>query len=84
VVLGTAEDRDALVDWCRERRIEVARHYGSLPDSRFGRHVADPSDRCPNAAELSARLLRLPLHHQLSSGDVDRVVSALTEWRSRR
>jgi dTDP-4-amino-4,6-dideoxygalactose transaminase len=84
VALPTAADRERLIDWCRDRRIEVARHYGSLPDSAYGRRVADPRDRCPAAADLAERLVRLPLHHQLSNEHVDRVLSAVTTWTPRR
>jgi dTDP-4-amino-4,6-dideoxygalactose transaminase len=80
VMLPPPLERRSLVDHCASRGVEVARHFGSLPDSRFGRSIRDPRDRCPNAGELAERLVRLPLHHDLSDDDVTRVLDAVTTW----
>lgn len=80
LVLPTGSDRDRFVAHCAARGVQTARHYGSLPDSRFGRTVRHPDDRCPNAAHLGAALVRLPLHHELTDQDVARVVSAVSSF----
>lgn len=77
LVLSESLPRDRFVAHCAELGVQVARHYGSLPDSSFGRTVRHPDDRCPNAAILGDQLVRLPLHHQLDDSDVDRVVAAV-------
>lgn len=76
-------DRSEFVEHCAARGVEVARHFGSLPDSTFGRSVAHPDDRCPNALALADRLIRLPLHHDLTDDEVDRAVDAVTTWPGR-
>jgi dTDP-4-amino-4,6-dideoxygalactose transaminase len=38
---------------------------------------SDQHAACPKAAELSRRVLSLPLHPQLSDNDVDRVIDAV-------
>lgn len=78
MVLPESMPRDTFVAHCARHGVQVARHYGSLPDSTYGRSVRDPDDRCPNAAVLGERLVRLPLHHQLDDVDVDRVIAAVT------
>lgn len=82
--LPQGADRDHFVAHCDRHDVEVARHYGSLPTSRHGRRIADPRDRCPNAAILASDLVRIPLHHHLSDPDVERVIDAVTTWRPGR
>lgn len=74
-------DRNDFVLHCDTAGVEAARHYGSLPQSRFGRSIATPGDSCPNAAVLATQLVRIPLHHQLTDDDVTRVIDAVTSWR---
>lgn len=81
VCLPGGSDRTSFVGHCADAGVEVARHYGSLPASRFGSSIADPADRCPNAEVLAEHLVRIPLHHQLSDDDVTAVIEAVTSWR---
>lgn len=69
--------RGALVDRCARADIEVAQHYGSLASSRFGSTLSGRDD-CPEADGFARRLVRLPLHHQLTDDQVDRVIAAVT------
>ena len=78
LVLPSQVDRVEFVAHCAGFGVQVARHYGSLPDSAYGRRIRNSADDCPNAAVLAERLVRLPLHHQLDDEDVDRVVEAVT------
>lgn len=78
LVLPEGLPRDAFVEHCARHGVQVARHYGSLPDSTYGRSIRHPEDRCPHAATLGERLVRLPLHHLLDDDDVDRVIAAVT------
>ncbi len=74
-------DRDAIVTRCREQGVEVARHFGALPASPYGRSIARPDDGCPVAQRFARQLIRLPLHHQLTDADVDRVLEVVTALR---
>ncbi len=71
-------DRDAIAAVCRGQEVEVARHFGALPASPYGRTIAHPEDACPVAQRFAEQLLRLPLHHQLTDADVDRVLEVIT------
>lgn len=79
--LPDGTDRRDFVEHCDTHGVDAARHYGSLPESRYGRRIADPRDRCPNAEMLSNGLVRIPLHHALTDVDVDRVLDVVTSWR---
>ena len=78
VRLPDGDRRADVIAHCTAAGVEVAQHYGSLPDSAFGRTLVVRGDDCPVAHDLSARLLRLPIHHELTDEQVDRVVTALT------
>ena len=78
--LPAAADRPAFIEHCRAAGVQSAWHYGSLPTSTFGRSIAHPDDTCPNALDLAARLVRIPLHQALSDADVERVIEAVTAW----
>ena len=77
IALPDALPRTRFVAHCASAGVEVAQHYGSLPDSRFGRTIRHPDDVCPVASDLAGRLVRLPIHHELSDADVDRVLEAV-------
>ncbi|MFN8016875.1 MAG: aminotransferase class I/II-fold pyridoxal phosphate-dependent enzyme [Acidimicrobiales bacterium] len=74
-------DRSGFVAHCAARGVQVARHYGSLPESAYGRRLVQPGDACPGASVLGERLVRIPLHHDLDDAAVARVVDAVTSWR---
>ncbi|MCU1497017.1 MAG: TDP-4-keto-6-deoxy-D-glucose transaminase [Acidimicrobiales bacterium] len=78
LVLPEAAQRPGFVARCAEGGVQVVRHYGSLPASAFGRTIARADDACPAAADLSDRLVRLPMHHELDDADVDRVLEVVT------
>lgn len=78
LVLPPSLPRERFVAACARRGVQAARHFGSLPESRYGRLVARPEDRCPGAAELAARLVRIPLHHRMGTEDVEHVIETVT------
>lgn len=53
----------------------VAGHRGAVWEARF----TDPEDLCPNSTRLAACGLALPLHSQMTDGDVRRVAEAIRE-----
>lgn len=81
LVLPAVGDRPGFVEHCAAAGVEVARHYGSMPTTPFGRTLRRPSDATPVADDLARRLVRLPLHPDLDDDAVDRVVEAVRGWR---
>jgi len=78
VLVPDGADRDAFVDRCRELGVGAARHFGSLPQSAYGRTLVRPGDECPVASDFAARVVRLPVHGQMTDTDVDRVLEVVT------
>lgn len=81
VVLPPGLERDVFVAHCSSHGVQTARHYGSLPESQYGSRIRHPDDKCPVAGELGERLVRLPVHQDLTDDDIDRVVDAVTRLR---
>lgn len=67
-------DRETLIADLNARGINTGVHYRNNLDYPM---FADQHATCPKAAELSQHVLSLPLHPQLSDGDVARVVEAV-------
>jgi dTDP-4-amino-4,6-dideoxygalactose transaminase len=67
-------DRERLIADLNARGVNTGVHYRNNLDYPM---FADQHDACPNAAEVSQRVLSLPLHPQLSDDDVVRVIEAV-------
>lgn len=77
-VVSSAE-RQALQQHLGTLDIPTAVHY-PVPLSRQPAFAEFKPDRCPNADQLCARVLSLPMHAQLSDVDVDRVISGVESF----
>lgn len=77
VLLPDAEMRSRVMGELRQQGIYTTFHYVPLHDSVAGQRFAARPTECPVSSDVSARLLRLPFHNQLTVDDTDRVVSAL-------
>jgi dTDP-4-amino-4,6-dideoxygalactose transaminase len=72
--------RQHFIDHLSERGIAAVSHFEPLHLSPMGRkHGGRPGD-CPVAEAAAATLVRLPLYTDLSPGDVDRVIAAVTSF----
>ena len=80
-VVAIAE-RDALRRHLAAQDIPTATHYPvPLPRQKaFAEFRTARSGRCPNADQLCARVLSLPMHPCLASHEVDRVVSQVRSF----
>ena len=73
-------ERDQVLDALTDRKIGVGVHYLSIPEhpfyqERFGWRP----EQFPNAMRIGRQTLSLPLSPRLTDGDVDDVVSAMTD-----
>jgi len=69
--------RDALMAHLRARGILAVFHFQPLHLSAMGRRFGGAPGDCPVSEDLSRRLLRLPLHNDLSESERERVVAAV-------
>ncbi|HVT59472.1 MAG TPA: dTDP-4-amino-4,6-dideoxygalactose transaminase [Thermoanaerobaculia bacterium] len=77
LLLPSLADRQALIAHLKARGILAVFHYVPLHLSHYGRKVGRNLDGCPVAADISDRLLRLPLFYDLSDSDQSKVIAAV-------
>jgi dTDP-4-amino-4,6-dideoxygalactose transaminase len=75
LLLETGDARNALMDHLRARGILAVFHYIPLHSSPAGQRVGYRADDLPITEDLSARLLRLPLFHDLTEAEQGEVIS---------
>jgi len=80
LMLPSLERRQGLIDWLRARGIQSVFHYTPLHLSRMGRSFGGRPGQCPVTEQASDRLLRLPFHNALESGEQDRVADAIVAF----
>ncbi len=77
LILKDETIRNALISFLRERQILSVFHYTPLHSSpagkRFGRFLGDMK----NTDSLSARLVRLPLYHDITEAQVSEIIQAV-------
>ena len=71
------EDRDGLVKYLNENKINSGVHY---VDNTNYRMYAYGRGTCPHAAYLSEHMISLPLHLHLTDEEVDRVIKTVLEF----
>ncbi len=75
-------DRGAVITAMRERGVVVASHYEPLHRAPAASRCAEPVE-LPTTDDVAARLLRLPLHAQLSIDDAYRVAATFIDVAER-
>ena len=77
----SGEERDSLLAHCRGHDVLAVSHYQPLAGSLEGTRANAPyADECPVSADVSARLLRLPLFSAITADDVAQVIDAVETW----
>ncbi len=80
LLLSSLEQRQALIDHLKARRILSVFHYLPLHLSDMGRRFGGREGDCPVTEDVSDRLLRLPFYNDLDEADQARVVEAVREF----
>lgn len=79
LLLPTRKERDKLMNFLRNKGIETLFHYIPLHNSTMGKKYGTVD--LPVTISISERLLRLPLHCQLSNEDINYVCNTIkTYW----
>lgn len=81
LLLPSLDSRQRLIAHLKQRGILAVFHYLPLHISDMGRKFGGKFGDCPVTEDVSDRLLRLPLFHDLGEGDQRRVVEAIKEFK---
>jgi len=81
LLLPTLAARQALIAHLRGRGILAVFHYVPLHLSDHARKLGAGGGNCPVAADLSDRLVRLPLYYDLSPDDQSKVIAAVQSFQ---
>lgn len=81
VLMPSLSERQRFLQHLKERGIQAAFHYQPLHLSAMGRRLGGREGECPVTEHVADRLVRLPFYNRLTDEDLDRVVSAVREFR---
>jgi len=80
LLLGSLEERQALIRHLSSHRVNAIFHYQPLHLSSMGRRFGGKEGDCPAAEAVSDRLLRLPFYNDMDEPDQARVVNAIKSY----
>ena len=80
MLLPSLELRQRLITYLRERGVYSVFHYLPLHLSEMGRRFGGKTGDCPVTEQVSDRLIRLPFHNSLTSGEQEQVIELLEEF----
>lgn len=80
ILLRSMQERDALIDHLKKHGIGSAFHYIPLHTSPMGRRLHPTVRTLPVTEDAAYRLLRLPLHTNMTTDDVATVASTIRAW----
>ena len=80
ILLNDEKTRNDLLYFFKEHDIVATFHYLPLHSSPLGQKYGYKPEDLPVTEEYAKRLLRLPLYHDMTSAEVDKVYSALKEF----
>ena len=77
IILRSASDADRVRLALNEEGIRAVIHYVPLHSSKMGKRLGYEVDDLPVTTEYAQRLLRLPLHNEISGSDIHRIKNSL-------
>jgi dTDP-4-amino-4,6-dideoxygalactose transaminase len=80
VLLADGAARDGLLDHLRHRGIGAVFHYVPLHNSPMGLKLGYREGDLPVTEDLSGRLLRLPIYHEMTEAEQSRVVDSIAAF----
>ena len=80
LILNSIEERQNLINFLRNQEIQSFFHYLPLHISKMGRIFGGREGQCPITENMSDRLLRLPLHRNLSEDQLEKIVSTINQY----
>ncbi len=83
ILLPDGPTRDGLMHHLKERGILAVFHYVPLHSSPMGLKLGYREGQLPVTEEISARLLRLPLFHEITEAEQEEVIHEVTDYLRR-
>lgn len=80
IVNTKKEDRDRLIRYLKEKKINTVFHYVPLHDSVMGRKMGYSPGDFPATESISERIIRLPCYFELSEKEQDRVIAGIFDF----
>lgn len=80
VLMPGREQQRALIDYLGSHGVPSATHFQPLHSAEAGERFGRTFGSCANSEEFSSRIVRLPMHANLSSADVELIVDATTSF----
>jgi dTDP-4-amino-4,6-dideoxygalactose transaminase len=81
LLLPRARDQSDFIAHLNRAGIGCAFHYVPLNTTPFGMQLGGSPGDCPVSESAAARLVRLPLHGDISDAEIGRVVNAAVGWQ---
>jgi dTDP-4-amino-4,6-dideoxygalactose transaminase len=69
-----------MLDHLAERGVPAVTHYQPLHSSEAGEKFGRTSGSCENATAFASRIVRLPIHSNLSSTDIELIVDSVNSF----
>ena len=80
LILNSEKERNDFISHLRRLNIHGVFHYLPLHLSPMGKKFGGEKAHCPVTEKISSRLLRLPLYHDLTDNDQERVIKGVTDF----
>lgn len=80
MLMPDLDTRQALIRYLFERNIVAVFHYVPLHLSEMAKRLGSSGVACPVTESVSDRLVRLPFYNDMTDGELDRVISAVTDF----
>jgi len=80
VLAANIDERTGLIEHLKRRGIQATFHYVPLHTSPVGRSLGGREGTLPVTENIAARLLRLPLHCEMSNTDATEVAEAVLDF----
>lgn len=75
IVCRNIEERTRLIEWMKDKEIQLAFHYLSLHKSDYYTNAERNTPELPNCDRYADCLVRLPMYFELSDDDVSLIIS---------
>lgn len=80
LILDSQKNQKEMIAHLRAKQIHAVFHYLPLHQSPMGKQFGGLKASCPNSIDLSSRLVRLPLYHELGNNDQDCVIESVLSF----